>query len=373
MKQLSYFIFLIFILIGCTQKPQNASEDQGEDIALDYAKGFGLTKTTHYTTVTVYNPWLKGEIYARYYLVKDTNTEVPSDGQKVVIPLQTMVANSATQLEFLQMLDEMPSIVGVCNPQYIYNPTVQENVKTGKIQDMGDAFNLDIERLLLLRPQAIMTTAYNTEDENSKRMKQTGLTLIYNIEWQERTLLGRAEWIKFVGAFFDKEEKADSLFQQTAAEYNALKQLTTHCTNRPSVMTGQDFRGTWTMPAGNSFNAQLFRDAAANYHFSDDGQEGSRSSSIEEALLLFKDADIWVGSQANSLEELKNTNEKYRLFKAFRTGNVYNYNKRCNATGGNDYWESAVAHPNWLLKDLIKVFHPELLPDYETFYIQQLK
>lgn len=373
MKQLVIFICIISVLMGCTQNSRTVSSGKGTIVSLSYAKGFSIAKVDAYTSVTVFNPWKAGEVYARYYLVKDSSICVPSDGQKVAIPLQTMVVNSATQLEFLQMLGEIPCITGICNPEYIYNPDVLNGVRSGRIQNMGDAFNLDIERLLLLRPQAVMTTAYNVEDENSKRMKQTGLTLIYNIEWQERTLLARAEWIKFVGAFFDKEAEADSLFQLVEGNYNRLKKLTENCKDRPSVMIGQDYRGTWTMPAGNSFNAQLFRDAAVDYHFAGDGRDGSRSSSIEEALLLFKEADVWVGVQANSLKELVETNNKYRLFKAYRTGNVYSYNKRRNETGGNDYWESGVAHPDRLLADMIRIMHPELLPDYETYYIQQLQ
>ena len=98
------------------------------------------------------------------------------------------------------------------------------------------------------------------------------------------------------------------------------------------------------MPSGRSYNAQLFRDAGANYYYANDTTvSGSISSSIEEALIHFNQADIWVGVQANTLEDLGKMDPKYKLFKSYKNGNVYHINKRTNITGGNDYWESGVA------------------------------
>ena len=145
------------------------------------------------------------------------------------------MTNSATHLGFLELLGELHKVTGVCNSAYIYNPTILQGVKEGKIKDLGDAFNLDIENLLLLHPQAVMTSAYNTEDENSRRMKQTGLPILYDIEWQEKSILGRAEWIKFVGALFDKEALADSIFGRIAKQYNEVKKSAEKFSYAPSI------------------------------------------------------------------------------------------------------------------------------------------
>ena len=374
MKHLHYILLFILILFtGCTNKQKNKSESAGEPLKIKYAEGFSIGKADSYTCVTVFNPWKKGEIYARYYLVKDTKTSVPQDGKKIQIPLKSLVANSATYFEFLQMLGELDKVTGVCSAAWVYNPEILKGVKEGRIKDLGDAFNLDSENLLALRPQAVMTSAYNAEDENSKRLTQSGLSVIYNIEWQETSLLARAEWIKFIGAFFDKSDLADSLFNDVEKRYKDVSALAQKVKDRPTLVSGQDFRGTWTMPAGRSFNAKMFRDAGGSYFYENDTTSGSISSNIESALINFSKADVWVGSQANSLDELGKIDAKYKLFKAYKEGNVYNYNKRMNATGGNDYWESAVARPYLILSDMIKALHPELLPNYEFTYMQKLK
>ena len=205
------FVLISFLLTACKEKQKaTLTVEEGVPAPLSYAEGFEITHSPEYTTVTVYNPWKPGETYDIYYLVKTEDQPVPANGHKIVIPLKSIMTNSATHLGFLELLGELHKVTGVCNSAYIYNPTILQGVKEGKIKDLGDAFNLDIENLLLLHPQAVMTSAYNTEDENSRRMKQTGLPILYNIEWQEKSILGRAEWIKFVGALFDKEALARS-------------------------------------------------------------------------------------------------------------------------------------------------------------------
>ena len=204
-------------------------------------------------------------------------------------------------------------------------------------------------------------------------MRQTGLNIIYNIEWQEPTLLGRAEWIKFIGAFFDKEALADSIYTEIEQRYNDSKMKALVLSYAPSIFSGQDYRGTWSLPGGKSYTAQLFRDAGASYKYSQDSTSTSIPSNIEEVLVNFNQADIWIGAQASSLEELGKTDSKYKLFKAYKEGNVYNTNKRINATGGNDYWESGVARPDLLLNDMIKICHPSLLSEYELTYYERLK
>lgn len=173
--------------------------------------------------------------------------------------------------------------------------------------------------------------------------------------------------------FFDKSTVADSIFNKIEAKYIEISNLAENSIQKPTIVTGNDFRGTWYVPGGGSYAAELYRKAGGNYYFQNDTTSGSIPLSIEAALKDFVDADVWLWCSFKSLQELKNTNERYTLFKSFKMGNVYNNLKRSTPSGGNDYWESAVARPDIILQDVIKVLHPELLPDYELFYLEKLK
>lgn len=366
-------MWTILLLCSCTGRKGQAGQQDGKTETLSYAEGFSISHSAKYTTVTVFNPWKKGEVYDKYYLVKDAKTATPDDGQKVVIPLTRVMAGSTTHVGFLEALGEIKSVAGICNANYIYNPTILQEVKQGKVKDLGEAFNLNIEKLLMLHPQAIFSTAYNADDENSRKMRESGLNIIYNIEWQEKSLLGRAEWIKFMAAFYDKEAMADSIFDRVVAQYNRVKRLAAKATSFPTVMSGMDFRGTWSLPGGASYTGQLFKDAHTSYLFAKETSRTTIASNVEEVLVNFHNADIWIGTDVHTSRELDMANPRYKLFKAFRNGQVYNANRRSTPAGGNDYWESGVVRPDLLLSDMLKIAHPELLPQYQLTYMEKLK
>jgi iron complex transport system substrate-binding protein len=186
--------------------------------------------------------------------------------------------------------------------------------------------------------------------------------------------LGRAEWIKFIAAFYNKEALADSLFAVTVKSYLNLKALVkTVRSKRPLVLSGDNFRGTWYQPGGKSYTARLFTDAGGNYLYKKDSSRGSIPMSFEQVFKDLKDADVWVGAtNGNTLHELVAQDPRYRLFSAFKNGQVYAYTNRSTVEGGNDFWESAVARPDSLLADFMYLFHPELLPGHQWVYLEKL-
>ena len=146
MKGPIYFIIVLFSLIflSCSQQKQNATNTLPN--SNEYAEGFSIVAHNNYKEVIVYSPWVKGSVYARYYLVTDNATETPEDGKKVKIPLKTLAATSVTHFEFLSLLGEIESINAVCSPDIIYNPVIIKRVNEGKISNLGDAFNINIEK-----------------------------------------------------------------------------------------------------------------------------------------------------------------------------------------------------------------------------------
>jgi iron complex transport system substrate-binding protein len=366
-------VFIAIVLFSCSSKRnKDASEKCVKTFETSYANGFEIRYYDEYKEVIVNNPWADGLPMERYYLVKDKKTEVPPDGQKIIIPLQSLGVASCTHFEFLYMLHEEQSITGVCSPELVYNADITGRYKAGKLVNLGDAFDLNFEQILFLHPNAVMVSGINQLNEKEKRISQAGVPVIYNNEWTETSLLARAEWIKFVSAFYDKEQEADSIFAVIESNYTAIKKIAQQVAAKPTVLPGSNFKGTWYVPGGKSYMGQLFLDAGTDYFYRNDTTKTSLPLSFEMVLKEFGNADYWVGCSANSMEELLRSDERYALFNATKTGNVYNFNRRTTPTGGNDFWEGAVAHPDWVLSDLIGILHPDLLPEYALVYMKKL-
>ena len=378
MKKLSLCTFLILVLlnglVSCGSKTQKSEKAQSSDtLKLSYAEGFSIRYFNNYKEVVVYSPWVKGSEYARYYLVTDLNVKTPSNGTRIKIPLQTLASTSVTHLEFLSLLGELPTITGVCSPAIIYNPTVLKRVGEGKIVNLGDAFSINVEKTLQLNPGAVMMSGYNQNDPYAKRVSQAGIPVIFNNEWMETSLLARAEWIKFVGVFYNKEKLADSIFSTVDKRYTEIKAKAATVKAKPTLMAGSNFRGTWYMPAGHSFMGRLFADAGAKYYFSKDTTSGSLPLNVETVLTNFSQSDVWLNCSFSSLNDLIKADSKHSLFRPVVLKQVYNFNKRKLPSSANDFWESAVARPDLLLSDVIAILHPELLPGYQLVYAEKLK
>ncbi|NDV47505.1 iron ABC transporter substrate-binding protein [Paludibacter sp. 221] len=375
MKKLTYILILSLALFSCVKKGgDNAnSSAAGDSLQLKHATGFAIYYHKGFKEVVVYNPWEKGSVYARYYLTKDNNTETPPDGTKVLIPLQTIAITSVTHIEFINLCGKLNTITGICSPHLVYNEHLRNNIENKTIADLGDAFSMNVEKAMALRPQALMTSGYNQNDPNMTRVSQAKIPVLYNNEWMETTLPGRAEWIKFVSAFYDKETEANHVFAAVEENYTHVKTLAAKVSSRPRIMSGTNFRGTWYMPGGKSYMGQLFADAGAGYFYSDDAGTGSLPLSLESVIMNFGKTDVWLNCNFNSIEELIKADSKHALFQPVSSGEVYNFNKRALPSGANDFWESAVAHPDLLLSDVIKVLHPTLLPEYELVYTEKLK
>jgi len=375
MKKTSLITLLIACLfISCTTNKKEKDEYLTSDsLRLKYAKGFTVRYFKHFKEVVVYSPWSKGAVYARYFLVNDQGIKTPINGIKVQVPLKTLAATSVTHFEFLSLLGEINTVTGVCSPKIIYNKDINKRIGEGRIADLGDAFSMNVEKALQLHPGAVMMSGYNQNDPAAQRIAESGIPVIINNEWMETSLLARAEWIKFVAVFYNKEALADSIFSTIDKNYNTIKMKAAAVKIKPAIMAGSNFRGTWYMPAGHSYMGKLFADAGARYFYANDTTTGSLPLNVETVLKNFAQTDVWLNCSFNSISDLEKADSKHALFRPVKLKQVYNFNKRLLPSTANDFWESAVARPDLLLSDVIAILHPEIMPGYELVYAQKLK
>ncbi|MCX7789320.1 MAG: ABC transporter substrate-binding protein [Chloroflexaceae bacterium] len=348
-----------------------------EKVALEDATGWTIEYFNNYKLITVLNPWRDADVQFRYVLVQCGTPAPPDvgDAQVIEVPVKSIVTMSTTQLPHLKELDLLDRLVGVDTFQYINTPEVVKLIEAGKLKEIGSGAELNVEQAIDLEPDLVMTYGVgNPEFDSHPKLLEAGLKVAMNSEYMEPTPLGRAEWIKFTAAFFNREALATEVYAGIAGRYAEMAAKAQAVTDKPTVFSGAPFQGTWYMPGGNSYAAKLLADAGAAYLWADDTSTGSMQLSFEEVLDRAKDADIWVNPGSwKTLAEGLAQDERFAQFAAFQNGRVYNNNKRLNANGGNDYWETGVTNPDLVLADLIAIFHPELLPDHEFVFYQRLE
>jgi iron complex transport system substrate-binding protein len=365
-----YTPLLFFLLFSCKPATEKLAIQPDSTLQITHAKGFRIEYFNDYKKVTVFNPWKNNVIYDCYYLVNHQQYKTPSDGKKIVIPIGKIALTSGTQLSFFNLLNEDVSIIGIAAPHLIYDTEIQTKIREKRITDLGDPFNLNIEKIHLTKPDALIVSGF---DSNAGKDLIANIPTIYDNEWMEETLLARAEWIKFIAAFYNKESLADSIFSSIEKKYTNVLSKTKNLKYKPTVLCGGNFRGTWYMPGGNSYMANLLKDAGANYFYQNNDSQESLPLNFEVVLNNFRHADCWIGAPANSLPELFQIDDRHKLFDAAQKQQVFSFNARMNASGANDFWESGITSPDRILEDLIWVFHPERMTDYTPFYVERLR
>ncbi len=330
MKRFLPILGLLLCFAGCVKQ---SAEQGGIPAGNKYATGFQITPTDTGIIVEVFQPY-----------------------QRVCIkePMRRLGTMSTVQVGFLYAIDALDCLVAVCNPELIYTPVKGDEI------DLGDSMKPSAERALQAGLDALLAVNYGQYDNlEAARLEKLGIFTIYINEWQEASPLARAEWIRVLGALTGKLHEADSIFHQVEQKYIALTASVSErsVSEAVSIMSGNNFRGTWYVPSGKNYLAYLFKDAGAVYPFYDSERETSIPLTIEETLRYFGDADVWVGAGSNSLEELAQVDEKHTWFKAYKDGRVYNWRKQMKAGGANNFWERGVVHPEEMLEDVIHILN----------------
>jgi iron complex transport system substrate-binding protein len=368
------FSFLVLLLIGCKKETHTTTEFISNQI--EFAENFELYEYQDYKIVRIKNV-SPASTQQETYVFHKKEVLLPDSLKQyisVVVPVQSIVVTSTTHIPSLEMLGVENSLIGFPGLDYISSEKVRVLIDSGKIKEVGRNERLNTELVLDLDPEVLVSYTINQTSEILENLKNAGVKVLLNGDWNEKHALGKAEWIKFFGALFDKDEKAKEVFDTIKSDYEQAKALAQKANLKPSVITGNIYEDVWYLPKGDSWSAEFLADANTNYYWSDTSGTGSLALSFEEVFDTAQDADYWIGAGSYaSLDEMLIANPHYREFKAFKEGNVYTYSTKTGAKGGVIYFELAPNRPDLVLKDIIKIAHPELLKDYELQFFEQLK
>ncbi|MCH4822912.1 ABC transporter substrate-binding protein [Gramella lutea] len=370
-------IFLFLAIWGCknASKEKPTISEKGKEVIIENAKGLSITQFDGFSLVKVETPWPESE-KAFVYLLKEKGSEIPEGieyDQSVEIPVDRIVVTSTTHIPALEALGQQKTLVGFPGLNYISSEKTRSLIEKDQISELGKNENINTEVLIELSPDVVVGFAINASNKSFETIQKTGIPVVYNGDWTEQTPLGKAEWIKFFGALYGKQKKAEEIFKNIKSEYLSAKEMARSAANRPKVIGGSMFNDQWYMPFGNSWQAQFIKDANADYLYADTEGDGSLSLSFESVLEKAENAEFWVSSgQFTSYQDLFNKSEHYKRFKAVKNKNVYSVSVSKGSTGGVLFYELGPQRPDIILKDLISIFHPELLNDHETVFYKPL-
>ncbi len=386
MKAIHLFVGLLLVMGLSACKPQQQKDTQStseqahrSDFAfhtkLKYADGFQVINHEDYKEIDVKHP-MTGQLMGKY-ITTLAGTVLPDSikakGVVIEVPARSIACLSTTEVGAVEVLNIRDKLVACGSPRYVWDTALAKRIEKGEIKEIARGMDVNTEQLVSAMPQLLMQS-FADKTNADESLAKLGIHVLYNNSWKERNLLGRAEWLKFMALFFCKERMADSIFAAVEKHYYEVKTAAATTKHRPTVMYGADYKGTWYLPQSETYIAQTIRDANAIFTAAGEGN-ASVPKSFEEVYALFHDCEYWLSAQGKvqTMQDFLSSNERYIDFKAAQNQQVYTNNKREKLTGGNDYWESGINRPDLLLKDVVKILHPELFPEYETVYWQHLK
>ncbi|HET8838130.1 MAG TPA: ABC transporter substrate-binding protein [Flavobacteriaceae bacterium] len=371
------FLFLTLGFFSCQdhQKELAAVLAHGDTLNVEYANGFEIVEYEGFKLVTVKDPWPQAE-KSFTYLLAEKDAEIPEAveyDEKIQIPVEKIVVTSTTHIPSLETLGVEKTLKGFPSLGYISSSKTRDLIDAGKIQELGTNQNINTELLLEIQPDVVVGFSVNGNNKAYDLVRKNGIPVVFNSDWTEQNPLGKAEWIKFFGALYNKLPEATAAFEKVEKAYLEAKKLAKSTAEKPRVLAGAMYRDQWFLPYGNSWQGHFIEDAGGEYVYGKTTGNGSIALSFEKVFQDGKDADIWIApGNFTSYSQLLKSSEHYRKFKAFQNKQIYNYAGVVGRTGGVLYYEFAPNRPDLVLKDLIKIFHPELLPNYSLAFFKSL-
>ena len=372
------FLLTCMLCTGCRSK-NNASISAGDEMADTssvrvspvYAEGFKVTYAANYRLVDVQDPQSESSESYHFALVpRGTKPKgIPADYTVIEIPVRSAICMTSLQLSNFIKLDALDYVVGITSTRHLFNKAMNQRLKAGKTVKIGIEGNFDNEVIMSMHPDLIFISPFKRGGYDA--LREVGTPLVPHLGYKEMTPLGQAEWIKFIGLFIGQEAEANEKFAAIEKHYNELKALVADVKKRPVVFSGEIRGGNWYAVGGKSFLAQLFRDAGADYFLKDDPRSGGVTLDFETVYSQAESADYWrIVNSFNgefTYDALKSQDARYADFRAFREKGIIYCNMR-----EKPFYESMPTEPEVVLEDLIKAFHPALLPDYKPTYYQLL-
>ncbi|MBW8360406.1 MAG: ABC transporter substrate-binding protein [Weeksellaceae bacterium] len=348
MKSSFLFFLAIFLLLECTKEPTPAPADW--QIVSD-------------------NVQFKEEGDVLRLKSGRFSYEIPASR----LPFRRAILLNASLVGFFTELGIEEKIIGISSPEYIFSHKIQRLIHQGKIKSVGNEQKYDVEKIIALKPDAIFTNYVASFGNTYDLLKKNGIEIVFLDEYLEEDPLAKSKYLLVFGKLLGRERESASRFSEIQNSYNALKTLAQKSETRPLVLANEMYGNQWFLPGGKTNLARFISDANGQYINSENGEVIAVPMSFEEVFAKSQKAEYWVNvGNHRSKKELLQINPNYAKLKAYNEGKMYTVAGREDRKA-NDFFESGVVRADLVLKDYIRIFHPELLPDYNLTYLKELK
>ena len=374
-NNISFFLMLLFIFFSCKKEVIKKDTNSRQKSSIKYAKGFDIIEENGVKKLIIKAAYQNSKEVFEYSIIQRRKNTIANKNNKTIeVPVKHFVTTSTTHIPMIELLDEENAIIGFPNATYISSEKTRALIDKGNIVEIGKESSLNTEILLHLQPELVVGYSVASADKSLSTLKKAGIKVIYNGDWLEETPLGRAEWIKFFGVLFDKEQQADSIFNLIETNYLEAKKIALKATKKPTILSGAIMsKDIWNLPAGNSFVATFLKDANVDYLWEKTEGKGSLSLSFESVFDKAQNADFWIApGYFSTQKQLVNNNSLYAKFNAFKNDKIYTPTTKKGITGGVIYYELAPTRPDFVLKDIIKITNPDLLPNYKLTFFEKM-
>jgi len=345
-------------------------KDKNTYQVIDYS-GFTVNIFKNFKILYVKNPW-RNTLNGIFYILTRKTERICNGVTHIKLPVEKVMLFSTTHIPAFSYMKEEKKIIAVIGGKYIFNQTVQGLIANKQITEFGSPPN--IEKIISLKPNLIL--GYVMADpkiEGIHPFWDLKMPLVLVSDHLTSGPLARAEWMIFISYFFEKEVEITKLYEVIKKNYLDLAKKVKNM-HKKKVLIGSNFNGSWSAPGGKSDLVKLVTDAGGNYIWSDNKSSTTIYKSFEKVLYSSRDVDYWLPQNLwKTLDDISKQDERYKYLKAFKSKMIYNNNAKMNENGGSDYWELGLMRPDLLLKDLVKIFHPEVLKDYKLEWFQKLK
>lgn len=346
-----------------------------------YAHGFEITAApdSSGTIITTFTPWQGADSTAaagstQLFVARD-GRRAPEGfaGQTLSAPARRIVAMSSTHIAMLDAFGEGNRVAGVSGIGFITSPSVTS--RRDSVADVGYDGNIDYELIVSLEPDLVLLYGVNGASVMEPKLTELGIPFMYVADYLEQSPLGKAEWMVAIAEACGVRQKGEQAFAPIPRRYNELRErVAAEAKERPAVMLNAPYGDSWLLPPADSYTVRLINDAGGRFVHKSDTSGSSEPVSMEQAWVLTDSADVWLNpGQARSLAELAEMCPRFTDTRCFKAGRVFNNNARSTAGGGNEYFETAVVHPDVVLADMISILHPELADSITPVYYQQLR